>query len=169
VSAIVLYIQSTRRFPSWTSRVRAPSPAPLLFNHLASLAQSPSGKLSRFVPLNGGYWEGIRVDALVFNGLSPVNASRAGWHSSANSKLLVSRHCLTSGSHRSSPSRPPGLLPFWATLKFQRADSRNERHASSLNCSKVPKVAPGFRAMSSVRVWTICWVRVEVPEQWGHS
>src|SRR5271154_3767364 len=84
VNGLVVYFQSKRRFPSWTSPVRTRSPAPFIFNQLASFAPSPSGKSSRFGPLNGGYWrvlEGKRVDAFVFNGLNPLNASRGRWHS----------------------------------------------------------------------------------------
>src|ERR1039457_5331156 len=39
VDAIVVYFQSTVIFPSWTSRVRVPSPAPS-FQQLACLAKS---------------------------------------------------------------------------------------------------------------------------------
>jgi hypothetical protein len=45
------------------------------FNQLADLAQPQRGKSSRFVPLNGGYRRVDGVDAFVFNGLNPVNAS----------------------------------------------------------------------------------------------
>jgi hypothetical protein len=40
VDAIVVYFQSTVIFPSWTSRVRVPSPAPFLFNHLQPAIRS---------------------------------------------------------------------------------------------------------------------------------
>ncbi len=34
--AYVVYFQTAVNFPSWTSRVRVPSPAPFLFNGLAT-------------------------------------------------------------------------------------------------------------------------------------
>jgi len=37
VNGLVLYFQSKRRFPSWTSRVRTPSPAPFFHNNLARI------------------------------------------------------------------------------------------------------------------------------------
>src|ERR1017187_4746746 len=53
VSAIVLYIQSTRRFPSWTSRVRTPSPAPFNFNNIAFTDHPKCAAARHRLPLNG--------------------------------------------------------------------------------------------------------------------
>jgi hypothetical protein len=41
LNADVLSFQYTRRFPSWTSRVRVPSPAPFLFNRLQLTSPCP--------------------------------------------------------------------------------------------------------------------------------
>jgi hypothetical protein len=40
VNGLVLYFQSKRRFPSWTSRVRVPSPAPS-FQSLPRTSKNP--------------------------------------------------------------------------------------------------------------------------------
>jgi hypothetical protein len=53
LDAYVHCFQSLSKFPSWTSRVRVPSPAPFSFNQLQRSA-SPGSKYSRrIVPLNG--------------------------------------------------------------------------------------------------------------------
>jgi len=43
MDAEVLYFQMTCKFPSWTSWVRIPSPAPFRINHLQRLAGAPTG------------------------------------------------------------------------------------------------------------------------------
>jgi hypothetical protein len=51
VDAIVFYFQSTFIFPSWTSRVRTPSPAPLLFNKLNAVATFKTPESALFPPV----------------------------------------------------------------------------------------------------------------------
>ena len=53
VNGLVLYFQSKRIFPSWTSRVRTPSPAPFLFNKFQWTHRSRSGFQPPLARLNG--------------------------------------------------------------------------------------------------------------------
>jgi hypothetical protein len=77
VDAYVLYFQSTVDFPSWTSRVRVPSPAPVF--------QSHSDLLPIGVPLlMGTPQKAFAAKTLISKRSRPMNASGPRWHSIAN-------------------------------------------------------------------------------------
>ena len=87
VNGLVLYFQSKRRFPSWTSRVRVPSPAPFLFNNLqrsSSLSKAISAPHAR---TNGVEGSGASPKLFILKYLQNLNASRARWQSVEKSVL----------------------------------------------------------------------------------